>query len=150
MTTNLGSSPAIRTVQKAITFDGTAGKGAIGNVIYFTITGAVHVVSIDAVCTQDCNVDGGTGAASLSLGVVNATTLFIAATTATTITLANGLWYSTTPNTNGIALPATMKDIAIKQNIVIAVTSSGTQLVNTGTIVLTVHYVPSTSNGLLV
>ena len=140
----------VRFIQKSITFDGTTGNGAIGNIVYFAITGGVHVVSLDAIVTSNVTVDGGTGAASMSLGVVNDTVLFVAAVVATNLTAANGLWYSGTPNANGIALPAAYKDIAIKQNIVAAVTSSGTQLVNGGTLVLTVTWVPITATGNLV
>ena len=145
-TTGLG----LKFLSKAITFDGTAGNGAIGNVVYFTITGAVHVVSWDAVVEVTVGVDGGTGVASCSLGTTGTTTLFVAATTATLLTTTNKLWYSATPNANGIALPATYKDIAVQQNLVLAVTSSGTQKVNAGRIRLTVSYLPTTADGQLV
>lgn len=136
-----------RSSYKSFTFDGTAGKGAIGNCTLFTITGAVHVVSIDAVCTTTVTVDGGTGTASLSLGVTNATTTFIAATTANTITSTNKHWKDTTPVANAAAQAAGQQDIVISQNVVAAVTSSGTQLVNGGVIQFRVVWFPVTSDG---
>jgi len=148
--TNLGSSPIVNRSFISFTFDGSAGKGAIGNCTLFTTTGGIHVVSIDAVVLTSLGVDGGTGAASLSLGTTGTTTLFIAATTATLLTSTNKLWYSATPNAAGIALPAAMKDIAIQQNIVAAVTSSGTQLINAGVLEVTVLWVPISGNSALV
>jgi hypothetical protein len=143
----LSGGSAINTSSKEITFTGAAGYGAVGNVVYFTVTGAVHIVSIDAVVTTSLGVDAGAGVASVSLGTTGNTTLFVAATTATSLTTTARLWYSNAPSTNGIALPATMKDIAIKQNIVIAVTTTGAQLVDEGAIVLTVTWLPITSDG---
>lgn len=143
----LGSSPLTRLNRIVFTFDGTAGKGAIGNCTLFTVTGGIHVVAINAVVNTTLTVDGGTGAASLSLGTTGSTALFVAATTATLLTSTNKLWYSATPNASGIALPATMKDIAIQQNIVAAVTSSGTQLINGGILEVTLLWVPATSDG---
>lgn len=132
------------------TFTGAAGFGAIGNCTLFTITGAVHIVSLDAVVDTTVTVDGGTGTASLSLGVTNATTLFIAAAAANTLTSTNKHWQSTTPTANGIAQAAAQQDIDISQNIVAAVTSTGTQLVNGGAIAFRVVWFPVTSGASLV
>ena len=144
-------SPSItKMALKTITFTGAAGLGAIGNCSLFTVTGGVHIVSIDAVVTTTVTVDGGTGTASLSLGVTNSTTLFIGATTANTLTSTNKHWQSTTPTANGIAQAAAQQDIDISQTIVAAVTSSGTQLVNGGVIDLRVVWYPITSGASLV
>ena len=138
-------------VQKSITFTGATGYGAIGNVVYFTITGAVHVVSLDAVIETSLTEDAGTGVSSCSLGVVNATTLFIAAALSSVLLSSAPLWYTgTAPSANGVALDAKYKDIAIAQNIVLAVTSTGTRKVIGGVITLTVTYMPITSIGSLV
>ena len=150
MATNLGSSPVVRHSFKSFTFTGAAGFGALGNCTIFTTTGGIHVVSIDAFIFTSLGVDGGTGAASLSLGTTGTTTLFVAATTATSLLSTTPLWYSATPNTNGIALPAGMKDIAIQQNIVAAVTSSGTQLINAGVLQVTVMWIPIASTSAVV
>ena len=146
----LGSSPILRTLQKSITFTGAAGFGAIGNVIYFTITGRVHVVSLDAVIETSLTEDAGTGVSSCSLGVTGATTLFVAAVLSSALVSTTPLWYSATPNATGIALAAAYKDIAIAADIVLAVTSTGTRKVTGGVITLTIIYVPITSDGNLV
>ena len=147
---SFGSAGVVRRSFISFTFTGAAGFGAIGNCTLFTITGAIHVVSIDAAVFTSLGVDGGTGAASLSLGTTGTTTLFVAATTATLLTSTNKLWYSATPNANGIALPAAMKDIAVQQNLVAAVTSTGTQLINAGVLQVTVLWVPISSNSAVV
>ena len=147
---SFGSAGVVRRSFISFTFTGAAGFGAIGNCTLFTITGAIHVVSIDAAVFTSLGVDGGTGAASLSLGTTGTTTLFVAATTATLLTSTNKLWYSATPNANGIALPAAMKDIAVQQNLVAAVTSTGTQLINAGVLQVTVLWVPISSNAAVV
>ncbi len=136
---------------KKLTFTGAAGLGAIGNCILFTVTGAVHIVSIDAVVNTTVTVDGGTGAASLSYGIVNATTLFGgAAVSAVALTSTNKHWQTATPTANGIAQNATGQDIDISQNIVCAVTSSGTQVVNGGAIEWRVLWFPITDGASLV
>ena len=147
---SFGSAGVVRRSFISFTFTGAAGFGAIGNCTLFTITGAIHGVSIDAAVFTSLGVDGGTGAASLSLGTTGTTTLFVAATTATLLTSTNKLWYSATPNANGIALPAAMKDIAVQQNLVAAVTSTGTQLINAGVLQVTVLWVPISSNAAVV
>lgn len=140
----------IKNTYKSITFTGAAGFGAIGNCQLYTVTGAVHIVSIDAVVNTTVTVDAGTGAASLNLGVTNTITLFVGATTANTLTSTNKHWQSTTPTANGIAQAATQQDIDISQNIVAGVTSSGTQLVNGGVIEFRVIWYPITSGASLV
>lgn len=149
MDVTLGSG-FVKTNYKSLTFTGAAGFGAIGNCTVFTTTGAVHVISLDAVVNTTVTVDGGTGAASLNLGVTNAVTLFVGATTANTLTSTNKHWQSTTPTANGIAQAAAQQDINISQNIVAAVTSSGTQLVNGGVIEFRVVWYPITAGAGLV
>src|SRR3972149_11248235 len=93
------NSPAglsvVRQSFKSLTFTGAAGLGAIGNCTLFTVTGKVHIVSIDPTIKTTLTVDGGTGAASLSLGVTGSTVLFAAAVVATTLTSTHALWYTT-------------------------------------------------------
>ena len=145
-----GSGSFVRNRYIEFTFTGAAGFGAIGNCTLFTVTGAIHIVSIDAVVSSSVTVDGGTGTASLSLGIVNNTTLFNgAAISAVTLTSTNKHWQSITPTANGIAQAATQQDIDISQNIVAAVTSSGTQLVNGGAIEFRVVWFPITAVGAL-
>ena len=140
-------SPGITNLStKTLTFTGAAGLGAIGNCTLFTITGKIHVVAIDATVKTTVGVDGGTGAASLSLGVTGSTVLFSAAVVATTLTTTAALWY-TTATAGGIALPAAYKDISVMADIVAAVTSSGTQKVTSGALEVTLLWVPISSTG---
>lgn len=135
-------SPSLR-ARKTIAFTGAANLGATGAVPLFTITGKVLIDRIIGVCTEDLASAGG---GTLALGVTGATTLLIAATTATGID--NGhLWVSNAPNLNGIALPAGLLNIAIAQNIIGTV---GTSAITDGTIVIDVWYTPITDDGKLV
>src|SRR3972149_206578 len=97
LTSSGPGSPIVRKTFKLLTFTGAAGLGAIGNCTLFTVTGGIHVVSIDAFVKTSLGVDGGTGAASLSLGTTGTTTLFVAATTATSLLSTAPLWFSATP-----------------------------------------------------
>ena len=99
--------------QRTLTFDGNASFGAIGNVPLFTVSGEILILSLIPFCTTD--LVGAT--ATLALGVTGATALFIAATTATDID-ANEFWVDTTPDANGVAIPAGLKDVASTDNIV--------------------------------
>lgn len=131
-------SPSVR-VEKLITFTGAAGLGAQGAVPLFTVTGAVLIDKIMAVC----EVDLVGASATLALGVTGATTLFLGATTATDID-ADDLWLSTTPNANGIALAAALQNIAIHQNIISTV---GTADITAGAIRYVVLYTPISEDG---
>lgn len=129
--------------RKTIAFTGAAGLGATGAVPLFTITGKVLIDRIIGVCTEDLASAGG---GTLALGVTGATTLLIAATTATDLDL-DELWVSATPNANGIALPAALQNIAIAKDIIGTV---GTSAITDGTLVIDVWYTPITDNGKLV
>lgn len=101
--------------RKTVTFTGGAGAGAVGSVALFTVTGEVLIKSITAFCTTLLAEAAPT--ATLALGVTGATTLFIAATNAVDID-ADEFWVDATPDANGIAIPAALKDIIITQNII--------------------------------
>jgi hypothetical protein len=96
-----------------ITFDGSAGKGAVGSVSVFTTTGEVLIEQLVPFCTTD--LAGATS--TLALGVTGATGLFVAATTGTDID-ANEFWTSATPTANGVAVPAALSDIAVTDNVI--------------------------------
>ena len=133
-------------VQKTIAFDGTAGFGQLASptVTIFTITGHVLVNAIVGEVTESFASAGG---GTLALGVAGATTLFIGATTATGLTTTAAIWASTTPNATGIALPAALKDIIIKANVIGTV---GTADITDGTLVFTAYYMPLTAGSGLV
>jgi len=106
---------ALKFTRKTLTFTGAAGLGATGAVPLFTITGLVNVSLIVGRCTTSLTSAGG---GTLALGVTGATTLFIAATTGTALTTTDKIWASATPQANGIAAPAALKDIVIGQDII--------------------------------
>ena len=150
----MGSLPIIgririRREQKSLTFTGAAGLGAIGTFALFTVTGEVLIVALVPFCTVDVGVDAGTFVASMQLGVTGATNLLIATTPAADID-ANEFWVDSTPDANGVAVPAGLKDIAITADITGEVTSTGTQKVNAGTIRFDLYWLPLSSDGLVV
>ena len=123
-------------VSKTITFTGAAGAGAVGSVALATVTGEVLIAIIAGRCTVSLASAGG---GDLALGVTGATTLFIGATTATGITSTANIWASTTPNAQGIAAPAALKDIIIDSNLILTV---GTGDITSGAIEFTLYYLP--------
>ena len=135
------AAKALRTSIASVTFDGTANKGQVGTVPYFTVTGEVLVAAMVPFCTGSLTEAAAT--ATIALGVTGSTALFIAATTATEIDV-NEFWVDTSPDANGIALPAALKDIVITDNIIATV---ATQNVNGGTLRITVLWYPISADG---
>jgi hypothetical protein len=131
-----------RLVRKTLTFDGTAGLGAVGNVPLFTVTGEVLVVLLSPFCST--LLAGAT--ATLALGVTGKTSLFIAATLATDIDT-DEFWYDTTPYANGIAVPSLLRHIAITDNIV---GTAAVAAITAGVIRFDCFWIPLSSNGLVV
>jgi len=130
---------------KTITFDGTSGKGLAGtNVPVFDVTGDVIVIVIVPFCSTLLAEAAPT--ATVSLGVVNAPTLFLAASSATNID-ASEFWVITNPSAFSIAVPAALKDIAITQNVVIA---PATQNVTAGVLRVDCYWMPLSADGNLV
>ena len=144
MTTNLQSSPLVNRSIVSVTFTGASGLGlAASTTTFFTVTGEI-LCSLQAyvVATLTQNL----GTPTLTLGVVNSTSLFIGATTATT--LATGEYW--TENTGGgtanagVAIPSAMKDILVTANIVGVV--GGTNNIDGGTLRLTLLWVPMSAD----
>ncbi len=127
---------------KTITFDGSAGLGAVGNVPLFTVTGQVLI----AVLVPFCPTLLAGATATLALGVTGSTALLIAATTATDID-ADEFWVDTAPDANGIAVPAALIDIAIMDNIVGTVAVAA---ITSGALRYTVYWMPLSDDGNLV
>ena len=123
-------------VQKTLTFTGAAGLGAVGAVPLYTVTGEVLIAIIAGRCTVSLASAGG---GTLALGVTGATTLFIGATTGTAITTTDNIWASATPNAQGIAAPAALKDIIIDSNIILTVATAD---ITSGAIDFTLYYLP--------
>ena len=140
----LGSSSpfGLKFTTKTITFTGAANLGAVGNVPLFTVTGEVLVAIMVPFCTT--LLAGAT--ATLALGITGSTALFIAATLGTDID-ANEFWVDITPDPNGIAVPAALKDIAITDNIVGTVAVAD---VTSGAIRLDCYWMPLSANSSVV
>jgi len=136
-----GNGARLRQARKAITFDGSAGTGAVGNVPLFTVTGEVLICFMVPFCTGSLTEAGAT--ATIALGITGSTALFIAATNAVDIDI-NEFWVDTTPDANGIALPAELKDIVITDNIVGTV---ATQNVNGGSLRIDCFWYALSSDG---
>src|SRR3972149_4036000 len=107
-----GIAQESRHASKAIVFDGTAGKGAIGVGTVFAVTGEVYIERVVPFCETNIGVDGGTGAASMQLGHSAATNAFVATTPAPDID-AGEFWVDATPDANMVAIPAAPKDFAL-------------------------------------
>ena len=140
MTTNLGSSPLVNRSIVSVTFTGASGLGqAATTTTFFTVTGEI-LCSLQAYVVETLTQSLGTP--KLTLGVTNSTSLFIGATTATT--LATGeFWTEATGGGTaaaGIAMPAAMKDILVTANVVGVV--GGTNNINGGTLRLTLLWTP--------
>lgn len=129
---------------KTITFTGAADAGAQGNLPIFTVTGRVLVHALAAHTTA--NAASG-GAATISLGVTGATSLFIAATAYTELVTTKPVWSETTGAAGGIKMPSTItRDIIVAANIVGTISAAD---ITGGTIVFDVIYTPLTDGARL-
>jgi hypothetical protein len=131
-------------VRKTLTLTGAAGLGLSASPIpLFNLTGAVWIEKIAGWgITTPTSAGGGT----LALGVTGSTALFIAATTATTLTAAK-TWQTTTANATGLAVPAALANIAIAASIIGTVATAD---ITAGVIEFVVHYRPLSTDGALV
>lgn len=113
-----GKATATRFATKTLTFTGAANLGqAASNATVFSVTGQVLIVALAPFCKTSLTEAGAT--ATSSLGVTGATTLFIAATNSVDID-ANEFWVDGTPDANGVAIPAALRDILITDDIIVA------------------------------
>ncbi len=110
--------PSLRFETKSVTFTGAATLGQAGtNTSWFTVTGQVLVAYIIPYCTVDLTEALAT--ATITLGTTTQTALLIAATNSVDID-ANEVWTAAAPATRSLAIPATLKDVAINDSIVSA------------------------------
>jgi len=131
-----GPGSRITEFTKRFTFTGAANFGLTGSACTFlTITGTVFVVALIPVCAVDLGV---TGAPTVTLGVTNNDVLFLAATLGSVID-AGEAWINTTPAPDGLALPATMKDIVISADVIGTVAVAATSI-DSGSIDFTIFY----------
>lgn len=144
-------SPSItKLALKRATFTGAAGFGGDATALQlFTVTGAVHIVSLDAVVVTSVALQAGTGTPLLSLGVASLVAKFIADTTATALVSTAEHWVDATPDADAIAQVAAMQDIGISENIIMKPTIPGTALINAGVIDFRVVWYPITTGASL-
>jgi len=134
----------LRKATKSVTFDGSAGGGAVGSVSYFTVTGEVLVCFIVPFCTASLTEAAAT--ATIKLGVPGQSSLFVPTTNAVEIDI-NEFWLDASPSVGGQALAAENKDTAISANIELTVAA---QNVNGGTLRIDCFWYPLSSDGLVV
>lgn len=129
---------------KTVTFTGASGLGLNGsNTVWFTVSGGLVLIEyIGGRATT--SLTGAT--ATLTLGVVGSTSLFIGATTATTLTTSAEIWVSTTATAAGIAVPAANKGILIDANVVSLI---GTANITAGVLELNCIWRPFTPGATL-
>lgn len=121
---------------KTVTFDGTAGKGAVGTVAVATVTGRVIWLWGGVHCTTDL-----TGAsATISLGVAGNTAGLIAVTTAIDID-ANEWWQNATPELR--ISPAIMNQ-NISGNLILTVAGAN---ITAGVLEIAFYFLPLSDNG---
>ena len=126
---------------KTITFDGTAGNGAVGTVTVWTITGRVLAIYISAFCTQTL-----TGAATLEFGTTTTTTDFIAQIASATSLATNDWWIGTASPASSGQMGAGALEAFISANPILTI---GSTAITGGTLVFDCFYLPLTSNGAL-
>lgn len=130
------ADPNIRSLVRRVVFTGAAGLGAVGPVPLFTVTEGAIVRMIVAQAEEDLTDDG--DGATLALGVIGSTSLFIGATD-TDLIAAGLLWADTAPDNPGVALPAALKDVAVNNDIIATV---GTEAVTGGVLHVRLYWSP--------
>src|SRR3990172_4957165 len=134
----------VRHARKTITFDGTAGLGAVGTAVtIFTTTGKILLHYITAYCTTDLGQALAT--AQISLGTATQVTRFVAATNSTAIQ-ENEWWVTGTPTVGSIDLPDICQNVFVSENVVINPTAQNT---NAGVLVIDAIYEPISDDGSL-
>jgi len=123
---------------KTVTFDGTAGKGAIGTVAIATVTGSVLLTYLTARCKT--LLTGAT--ATVELGSTGNTAALIALTTATDID-ADEFWQDATPE---LRVSPAVVDKCVATDIILTV---ATAAVATGVIEFVILWTPLSSDGML-
>jgi len=127
----------IKEFTKRFTFTGAANFGLTGSdCTFLTVTGTIIVVNLVPVCALLLGV---TGAPTITLGVTNKPTLFLAATLASAIDTGEAWIDATTPEPDGLALPAAFKDILISADVIGSVAVGATSI-DSGSIDFTIFY----------
>lgn len=151
----IGSADTLKRAQKSITFDGSAGNGAIGSVSLFTVTGLVIVRYTIVKCTADLTEDAIN--ATVAYGITNSTGCFNQAHDIDDLT--NGVFFGggdLTPAAGCVALNIatssgqinnTLMDYIIEDDIIFTVATAN---VDGGTLTAYVVWEPLSNDGDLV
>ena len=131
-----------RKVLKSVTFETGVGKGDIGTVALFTVTGAVRL-KLYAICTLTI-----VGAGTLECGMAGATAAVIAQIPNATSLATGKLWVDATP-TNKIEPDSVIPDVVIGDGADLILTIGAANL-TAGTIVFVAEWNPLTTDGALV
>ena len=131
--TNIDTPSLGQVVRKTVTFDGSAGNGAVGTVSLFNVTGFV-IAKIIARCTT--LLAGAT--ATIEVGIAGNTAFIIAQSTGTDVD-ANEIWHDATPDST-IELASVIKEVVINgSNIILTVATAD---VDSGVIEFNCFYEP--------
>lgn len=129
-------------VRKVIAFDGSAGNGAVGQVVIFTITGRVVIDRMTGFVTESLASAGG---GSISMGTPTKVTQYLSAVTATGW-VANDWTRSTgVASTDSDTILGTTPD-PTSENVTYDVTVGD---ITNGTVVIDAWYTPVTDDGAL-
>jgi len=140
-------------VRKTIAFDGSAGNGAVGTVLVFTITGRVAVQWVSAQCTENIVDAGGGTPAVMAMGVVDGESWIYSQLEPDG--LPSGSFWTTIGGWSVAAgmVPYTIGDsftgsgpLAIVGNVIITVEN---EAITDGTLVIDFWYFPMTDDGAL-
>ena len=138
------ASDSIKHERKTITFDSSAGNGAVGTVTLFTITGRVLVRRLSVFCPLELASPG--SATTISLGVASDVDEFINPAIARAIDT-NQWWIAGAVAPGAIQLGANMLDVAVSEDIIYNILAAA---VSGGTLVCDVWYEAITDDGALV
>ena len=125
---------------KTINFDGTAGNGAVGTVLVYTVTGRVFIRFIVAV--SNAALTGAT--ATIALGSAGNPTGLIFTTTATDVSATNVWWSDTSPETGLTVVGVPALGACASQNIIITVATAD---VTGGGLIFECLYTPLSDDG---
>ena len=124
---------------KTVTFDGTAGFGAVGtNITIVTITGRVLIRELVMFCTVNLVAPGGTVGMKALAGQT------IIAATSTNDIDANDFWIDQTPEPESSLVAGLMKDLQISNDLII---EPLTAAVTAGAFEVSIYWMPLSFDG---
>ena len=125
-----------RKYTKTVTFDGSAGNGAIGTVALGTVTGSILITHVTARCKVDL-----VGAATLEAGVAGNTAILISQIADATNLDAGEWWHSASPI---LGAAQAILDRCLADNPILTI---GTANITAGQIEFVFMWLPLSSDG---